>query len=78
MTYDSNVKIDRWLVWEDLLFDTENWSVHRVVDIWQVSLGWSLSDSSELVVDRSVTQADPSLVGSEIWYWNTSQMSAHS
>lgn len=61
-----------------MLLDAEDWSVHRVVDIWQVSLGWSLSDSSELIVDGSVTQADPSLVGSEIWHWDASQMSANS
>jgi hypothetical protein len=41
-------------------------------------LGWSLSDSSELIVDGTVTQADPSLVGSEIWHWDASQMSANS
>ena len=73
----SHIEEDRWLVGELLLLNAHNWAIDGVVDVWQVSLGWSLSDSSELVVDRSVTEANPSLVGSKIWHWDATQMGAH-
>lgn len=60
-----------------MLLNAHDWAVHRVVDVWQVSLSWSLSDSSKLVVDGSVTKANPSLVGSKIWHWDATQMSAN-
>ena len=78
MTDDSYVEVNGWLVWEDLFFDADDWSIDRVVNVWQVGLGWSLSDSSEFIVHRSVTQADPSLVSSQIWHWNATQVSANS
>ena len=65
------------LVRELLLFNANQGTVHRVVDIWQVCLGWSLSDSSELVVDGTVAKADPSLVGTKIWHWDAAQVSAN-
>ena len=49
-----------------------------VVDVWQVVQGWSLSDSSELVIDGSVAEAHPTLVGTEIWHWDATQVSANS
>ena len=60
-----------------MLLNAHNWAVHRVVDVWQVSLSWSLSDSTELVVDGSVAKANPSLVGTKIWHWDATQMSAN-
>jgi len=74
----SHIEEDGWLVRELLLLNAHNWAEHGVVDVWQVSLSWSLSDSTELVVDGSVTKAHPSLVGSKIWYWDATQMSANS
>lgn len=73
----SHIEEDGWLVRELLLLNAHNWAIDGVVDVWQVGLSWSLSDSSELIVDGSVTKANPSLVGSEIWHWNTSQMGAN-
>jgi len=73
----SDIKEDGWLIRELLLLNAHDWAVHRVVDVWQVSLSWSLSDSSELVVYGSVTKANPSLVGSKIWHWDATQMSAN-
>jgi len=73
----SHIEEDWWLVRELLLFNTDDWAEDWVVDVWQVCLSWSLSDSSEFVVDGSVTQANPSLVCTKIWYWNTSQMGAN-
>ena len=73
----SQIEEDGRLVGELLLLNAHNWAVHRVVDVWQVGLSWSLSDSTELVVDRSVAKANPSLVGTEIWHWNASQMGAN-
>lgn len=49
-----------------------------VVDVWQVGLGGSLTNTTEFVIDRSVTKANPTLVSSEIWDGNATQMSAHS
>jgi len=60
-----------------LLLNAHNWAIDGVVDVWQVGLSWSLSDSSELVVDGSVAKANPSLVGSKIWNWDASQMGAN-
>jgi hypothetical protein len=36
-----------------------------------------LSHSTELVVDGSVAQAHPSLVGTKIWHWDATQMGAN-
>ena len=60
-----------------MLLNAHNWAIDGVVDVWQVGLSWSLSDSSELVVDGSVAKANPSLVGSKIWNWDASQMGAN-
>lgn len=49
----------------------------RVVDVWQVGLSWTLSDSSELVVHGAVAKAHPSLVGTKIWHWDATQVSAN-
>lgn len=51
--------------------------MHLIVNEWEIGSSWSLSDSTEFIVDGSVTEADPTLVGSEIWHWNTSQMGAN-
>lgn len=61
-----------------MLLNTEDLSVYRVVDIWQVGLSWSLSYSTEFIVDGSVTKAYPSFVGTKIWYWDATQMCANS
>jgi len=73
----SYVKPDRRLIWEDLLLNADDWAVHGVIDIWQVSLGWALSHSTEFVVHGSVAQADPSLVSTNVWHRNATQMSAN-
>jgi hypothetical protein len=74
----SHIEENGWLVRELLLLNADNWTEDRVVDVRQVGLSWSLSDSTEFIVDGSVTQANPSFVSSEIWYWNATQMSANS
>lgn len=73
----SDVEEDGWLVGVLHLLDTEDWAVDLVVNEWQVGGGWSLSDSSELVVHGSVTEADPTLVGSQVWHWDATQVSAN-
>ena len=59
-------------------FDTEQGSilVNWVIDVWQVFQSGSLSHSSELVVDRSVADANPTIICSEVRNGNTAQMSA--
>lgn len=52
--YLSYVKPDRRFIWEDLLFNADDWAVHGVINIRQVGLSWTLSDSTEFVVDGSV------------------------
>lgn len=74
----SDVEENGWLVGELHLLNAENWSVHLVVHDWKVRGGWSLTDTAELVVDGSVTQADPSLVGSQVWHWDATEMGADS
>jgi hypothetical protein len=73
----SDIHEDGWFVRELLLLNAHDWTMHRVVDVWQVGLSGSLSDPAELVVYRPVTKADPSLVGSKIWNWDASQMRAN-
>ena len=74
----SDVHKDGRLVGELHFFDAENWSVDLIVDPGQVSDGWSLSDSAELVVDGTVAQADPALVGTQVGHGNAAQMRADS
>ena len=50
----SNVEEDGWLIGEYLLLNADDGSVHGVVDVGEVSLCGSLSDTSELVVDGTV------------------------
>jgi len=59
-----------------LLLNADDWSVYRVVDVRQVSLCWTLSDSTEFVIDGSVTKANPALISTEIWYGNATQVGA--
>jgi hypothetical protein len=73
----SHIEEDGWLVGELLLLNAHNCSEDGVIDEWQVGLSWSLSDSSELIVDGSMAQANPSLVSSKIWNWDASQMGAN-
>jgi len=77
VAWESDVEGDTWLVGEFLLLNAEDWSVHLIVDPWQVGGGWSLTHAAELVVDGSVAKADPSLVGSEVGHWDAAQMSAN-
>ena len=74
----SNIQEDGWFVGEDLLFNADDWSIDGVVDVWQVVLSWSLSDSSELIIDGTVAETNPTLVGSKIGHWDATQMSANS
>lgn len=68
----------RWLSGEFKSFDAQQCSilVNWVVNIWQVLQGGALSDSAELVVHWTVANADPSVVGSQIWNWDATQMGA--
>ena len=51
--------------------------MHLVVNPRQVSDSRTLTDTTELVVDRSVTEAHPALIGTEIGHWNAAKMSAN-
>ena len=73
----SDVIGDFWLVGELLLLNTDQGGVDGVVDVWQVGLGGSLSDSSELVIHGAVAEAHPSLVGTKIWHRDATQVSAN-
>ena len=73
----SDVESNVWLVREFLLLNAEDWSVHLVIDPWQVGSGWSLTHTTEFVVNGSVAKAHPSLVGTEIGDWDASQVSAN-
>lgn len=73
----SDVEEDGWLVGVLHFLDTEDWSMDLIVDPWQVSDGWSLSDSTELVVDGTVAKADPTLVGTQVGNGDAAQMCAN-
>ena len=50
--------------------------MHLVVDPGQVGDGGTLSHTAELVVDGSVAQANPTLVGTEVGHGDATQMGA--
>jgi hypothetical protein len=52
-------------------------SVHGVVDVGQVGLGWTLSHSAEFIVDGTVAKANPTLVGTKIGNWDATEMCAN-
>ena len=72
----SDVEEDGGLVRELHFFDTEDGSVHLIVNPWQVGDSGALSDSAELVVDGTVTEADPALVGTQVGHGDATQMRA--
>jgi hypothetical protein len=61
-----------------LLLNAENGAVHLVVDVGEVTGSGSLTNATELIIDGTVTEADPSLVGTEVRHGNAAQMSANS
>ena len=77
MTF-SNIEEDGRLVGEFLFLDAKGGSVCLIVNIRQVSVCWALTYTTEFIVYRSVTQAHPSFVRSEIWDRNTAKMRANS
>ena len=52
--------------------------MHLIVDPGKVGDRRTLSDTSELVVDGSVTKADPTLIRTEVRNGNATQVSANS
>jgi hypothetical protein len=52
--------------------------IQRVVNVWQVQQSRTLTHSTVLVVDRSVTDAHPTVVCSQVRDRDATQMSAHS
>lgn len=75
----SRPKANGGLSWEFHLLDTEKSSVFvkGVVDVGKVQQGRALSNSAEFVVNRTMANADPSVVGSEVGDWNATQMGAN-
>jgi len=73
----SHVKEDGWLIRKDLLFNTNDWPIHWVVNVRKIVLCRSLSYSSELIVNWTMAQTNPTLVGTKIRNWNTTQVSAN-
>ena len=49
-----------------------------VIDEWKVHLCGTLSHTAELVVDGTVAEADPTLVGTEVRHGDAAQVSANS
>jgi len=73
----SDVEEDGGLVGELLLLNADDGAVHLVVDVGQVGGGGTLTHTTELVIDGSVAQADPTLVGTEVGHGDATQMSAN-
>ena len=51
--------------------------MHLVVDPWEVSNSWTLTHSSEFIVDGTVAEADPAFVGTKIRYRDAAKMGAN-
>lgn len=68
----------RWFSWEFHFLDADEGSVlvDGVVDGWEIFHGGSLSDSGIFIVHTSVANTDVSVVGTEIWNGNATQVSA--
>ena len=49
-----------------------------IVNLGQVTGGGSLTDTAELIVHRSVTEANPALISSQVWDGNAAEMGADS
>jgi len=73
----SHVKEDAGLIGENLFLNAKDWPVHLIVNVGQITGGRALSNTAELIVDRTVAQAYPTLVGAKVRYWNAAQMSAN-
>ena len=73
----SDVEEDGGLVGELLLLNADDGAVHLVVDVGQVSGGGSLTHAAELIINRTVAETDPALVGTEVGHGNAAQMSAN-
>ena len=73
----SNVEEDGGLVGVLHLFDTKDGAMHLVVDPGQVGDGGTLTNTAELIVDGTMAQADPALVGTEVGHGNATKMGAN-
>jgi len=58
--------------------NTKSSAMSLVVNVRQVTSSGTLANTSEFIVNRSVTEANPSFVSSQIWNWDTAKMSAYS
>ena len=58
--------------------NAENRTMDLVIDEWQVHLGGTLSHTSELIVNGTVAEANPTLVGTKIGHGDATQVSANS
>jgi hypothetical protein len=76
--FSSDIQEDRGLVGEDLLFNANNWSIHGVVNVREICLSRTLSNSSEFIVHGTVAKANPTLISSQIGNGDATQMSANS
>jgi len=74
----SHVQVDLGLVGVLHLLNAEDGLEDGVVDVGQVSLSGTLSDSTELVIDGTVAKAHPALVGTDIGSGNATKMGANS
>ena len=73
----SYVQVNRRLIGVLHLLNAESRAIHIVVDVGQVSLGGSLSHAAEFVVDGTVAQAHPALVGADVRSGDAAQVSAN-
>jgi hypothetical protein len=73
----SDVKEDGGLIGEDLLLNAEDGAMDLIVDVRQVTGSGALTHATELIIDGTVAQADPSLVGTEVRHGNAAQVSAN-
>ena len=75
--FSSDIEENTGLVGVLHFFDTQDGTVHLVVDPWEVSNSWTLTHSSEFIVDGTVAEADPAFVGTKIRYRDAAKMGAN-
>jgi len=73
----SNVEENAWFVREHLLFNAQNSAVHLVVNVREIGCCGALSDTAEFVIYRTMAQANPTFVGTQIWHRDAAQVSAN-
>ena len=73
----SDIEEDGRLVGILHFLNTEDGAMHLIVDPREVSNSRSLSNTAELIIDRSVAKANPALISTQVRNRDATQVSAN-